>query len=165
MHASDTIVRLTNCVQAVDGDEVTKDLYISTTSGKIIEQPPQGESVPTVHDLGGRILAPGLIEVQLNGALGFTFSEVPGSDAEMGSYVKSYQETCRGLIRTGVTSFLPTLTTGTSESFKRVSWLRLSFSSTGVSCHDDSSASLEFLFVLTGHRINRLCRASRPRGI
>jgi N-acetylglucosamine-6-phosphate deacetylase len=116
---SDTIVRFKNYIQGLDGAEETKDLYISTTTGRIVQKPLQDANI-VVQDLGGRILSPGLIEVQLNGAMGFNFSEIPDSDAELESYVKSYQDTCRGLIRTGVTSFLPTLTTAASHSFKRV---------------------------------------------
>ncbi|OCT50195.1 putative N-acetylglucosamine-6-phosphate deacetylase [Cladophialophora carrionii] len=112
-------IRFTRGVLAKNGQEVEEDLYISQSTGKIVEGTSRDGPV-VVEDLGGRILAPGLIEVQLNGAMGFNFSEVPESDIKMGEYANSYTKTCQGLIKTGVTSFLPTVTTAPSDIFKRV---------------------------------------------
>ncbi|KAJ9149106.1 Glucosamine-6-phosphate isomerase [Pleurostoma richardsiae] len=118
--ATDTpsIVRFTNCVLAFDGTEQPDDLYICQAAGKIVPKPSPSEPVRTV-DLGGRLLSPGLIDVQLNGAMGLNFSDVPATEPEMAGYAEAVDRTFTGLIKTGVTSLLPTLVTAKSEVFKR----------------------------------------------
>ena len=113
------LVRFTNCTLAFDGESITRDLYICGTSGKILEEP-SAEQVTTTIDLGGRVLSPGLIDVQLNGAIGVNFSDVPATDEGMEGYITGLRNTFVGLIKTGVTSFLPTLVTAKSDDFKRV---------------------------------------------
>jgi len=58
-------------------------------------------------DLGGKILSPGLIDAQLNGAFGCDFSSIP-DDPSM--YGKTIRLVNKSLITTGVTSYVPTLT-------------------------------------------------------
>jgi N-acetylglucosamine-6-phosphate deacetylase len=70
-----------------------------------------------VIDLGGRILAPGLIDVQLNGAQGFDFS-VPKASKE--EYDEGLRMVNKGLARTGVTSYLPTVVSSTPEVYWKV---------------------------------------------
>ena len=67
-----------------------------------------------VIDLGGRILSPGFIECQLNGAFGFNFSTL----LEPSVYAKKLRDVNRQLVRTGVTSYIPTLTSQRSEIYK-----------------------------------------------
>jgi N-acetylglucosamine-6-phosphate deacetylase len=76
--------------------------------------------VQKVIDLGGRLLCPGMIDIQLNGALGFDFSTVPDTDEGMPAYAATYADVCRGWIKTGVTSFLPTVVTNPSNAFQKV---------------------------------------------
>lgn len=68
-------------------------------------------------NLGGRIISPGLIDVQLNGAFGFNFSQIP-EDAS--SYGKTLREVNKQLIKTGVTAYLPTLTSEKQEVYHQV---------------------------------------------
>jgi N-acetylglucosamine-6-phosphate deacetylase len=70
-----------------------------------------------VIDLGGRIISPGLIDIQLNGAYGFDFSVAPEQISEYG---KELARLNKSLIRTGVTSYLPTLTSQKSEVYHKV---------------------------------------------
>ena len=72
------IVKFTNC-RLVRGDQLVKeDLFVCSYTGKILDS--QGafytkNVVPDqVIDLCGSIIAPGFIDVQLNGAFGFDFS-------------------------------------------------------------------------------------------
>jgi N-acetylglucosamine-6-phosphate deacetylase len=113
-------IRFTNCVLALDGTEVKKDLYISPTTGKILPDEPPPNDVQQVIDLGGRLLSPGMIDIQLNGALGFDFSTVPEMDEGMPAYASTYLDVCKGWIKTGVTSFLPTIVTNPSTAFQKV---------------------------------------------
>ena len=59
-----------------------------------------------IVDLNGKILCPGFIDVQFNGAFGFDFSTIP---EDMGQYHKGLKRLNRHLVRTGVTSYLPTI--------------------------------------------------------
>lgn len=114
------ITKFTNC-RLVRGDQlVNQDLWVSADTGKILESQEAFYThyvVPDqVIDLGGRIVAPGFIDVQLNGALGFDFSVL---HEDMAQYGKEFRRVNRGLIRTGVTSYLPTLTSQRSEVYQK----------------------------------------------
>jgi adenine deaminase len=119
--ADGRITKLTNC-RLVEGDSlVERDLLISVTSGKIIHGQEafyvQHKTPDTVIDLGGRIVAPGFIDVQVNGAAGFDFSVLPD---DMADYFAGVRRVNKALIQTGVTSYLPTLTSQRSEVYWKV---------------------------------------------
>jgi len=80
------------------------DLWVS--DGKIV---PPGKADKEV-DLQGQILAPGFIDLQLNGAFGKDFS----SDVEI------VDEVAKELPRYGVTSFLPTLVSCSGEQYREI---------------------------------------------
>lgn len=98
---------------------VEEDLWISSTTGKILHSQEvfyDYHVVPDeVIDLKGKILAPGFIDVQLNGAFGFDFSTVPQNDITL--YQKGLKTLNKQLIRTGVTSYLPTLPSQKAEVY------------------------------------------------
>jgi N-acetylglucosamine-6-phosphate deacetylase len=115
------IIKFTNCRLVKNNRIVQEDLWISQKSGRILN----GQKVfyeymaapDYVIDLKGRIVAPGFIDVQLNGAFGFDFSVAP---EDITQYPKNLASLNRNLIRTGVTSYLPTLTSQKSEVYHRV---------------------------------------------
>jgi N-acetylglucosamine-6-phosphate deacetylase len=117
----DVITRFTNCRLLRHNSLVRADLWVSSLTGKILD----GQDVfyterrlpDVVVDLGNRILSPGMIDVQLNGAFGINFSDVP---EEEGSFPKKLKEVNRQLISTGVTSYLPTMTSQKSEVYHKV---------------------------------------------
>ncbi|KAJ9198280.1 CAZyme family CE9 [Paecilomyces variotii] len=115
------ITKFTNCRIPKGKELVEQDLWIDSTSGKILkDQEAFYElklSPDQVIDLGGRILAPGLIESQLNGAYGFDFSVPQSSRAE---YEEGLRAATRALARTGVTSYLPTLVSSLPEVYRKV---------------------------------------------
>lgn len=95
----------------VKGDQLVEgDLWISSVTGKILHSQEvfyEHHVVPDeIVDLKGKILAPGFIDVQFNGAFGFDFSTIP---EDMDTYAKGVKTLNRHLVRTGVTSYLPTL--------------------------------------------------------
>ncbi len=95
----------------VKGDQlVEEDLWVSSVTGKILHSQQvfyEHHVVPDeVIDLNGKILCPGFIYVQLNGAFGFDFSTV---SYDMTRYQEGLKRLNRHLVRTGVTSYLPTL--------------------------------------------------------
>lgn len=118
------VIKFTNCYLINGGSEpVYGDLWISSTSGKILngQELLYGERAEPdeIVDLGGRILAPGFIDVQLNGAYGFDFSVIPEEGTT--AYAKGVQRVNRNLVRAGVTSYLPTMTSQLPEVYHKVS--------------------------------------------
>ncbi|KAL2150865.1 hypothetical protein VTH82DRAFT_7428 [Thermothelomyces myriococcoides] len=115
------ITKLTNC-RLLRGDElVWDDIWVSSSTGKIIRSQSAfyDELImpDQVIDLGGRIVSPGFIECQLNGAFGFNFSTMTD---DMSQYGKQLRELNKKLAQTGVTSYVPTVTSQTSELYKKV---------------------------------------------
>jgi N-acetylglucosamine-6-phosphate deacetylase len=115
------ITKFTNCRLVKGNSLVAEDLWVDSATGRILDgqamfyhdlaQP--GETI----DLGGRILAPGMIECQLNGAFGFNFSTLMD---DMAQYGKKVKELNRRLISTGVTSYVPTITSQRPELYQKV---------------------------------------------
>ena len=83
--------------RGVDGGPID----ISIVDGVVSE----GRLEGPVLDASGLVVAPGFIDVQVNGAFGFDFTEDPASIWDAG----------RALPRTGVTSFCPTIITAPHE--------------------------------------------------
>ena len=115
------IIKFVNC-RLVKGDElVDEDLWISSKTGKIIQSQIafyQHQTIPDeIIDLQGRILAPGFIDVQLNGYAGFSFSVVPD---DITGYVKGFRRVNKSLIESGVTSYLPTFPSAHREVYHKV---------------------------------------------
>jgi N-acetylglucosamine-6-phosphate deacetylase len=116
-----TITKFTNC-RLIKGDElVEQDLWVSSLTGKIVRSQEVfygDQAIPDITiNLGGRIISPGLIDVQLNGAFGFNFSQIPEDPS---SYGKTLRHVNRSLIQTGVTSYLPTLTSEKQDVYHQV---------------------------------------------
>jgi len=115
------ITKFTNCLLVKGNELIKEDLWISSVTGKILngQQLLYGHRTApdNIVDLKGRILSPGFIDVQLNGAYGFDFSVIP-DEGEAG-YGKGVQRVNKGLITTGVTSYLPTLTSQRSEVYHK----------------------------------------------
>jgi N-acetylglucosamine-6-phosphate deacetylase len=111
LESGGSITKFTNCRLVKGNDLVEQDLWVSSITGKILKSQQEFYSHHTIPDrvidLGGRIISPGLIDVQLNGAFGFNFSTAPDDKA---SYCKTLRQVNRSLITTGVTSYLPTIT-------------------------------------------------------
>lgn len=121
-HKPSGIVKFTNCRLLTGNELVYEDLWISSTSGKILngQQLLYEERVApeNIINLQGRILSPGLIDVQLNGAFDFDFSVIPEDGVV--AYGKGVSRVNRKLVATGVTSYLPTLTSQRPEVYHKV---------------------------------------------
>ncbi|KAI1446091.1 carbohydrate esterase family 9 protein [Annulohypoxylon stygium] len=113
------ITKFTNCRILKNDKLVNEDLWVNSITGKIIRSQAAFYDdfiLPDeVINLGGRILAPGLIECQLNGAFGFNFSTL----LEPAVYAKKVKELNKKMVQTGVTSYVPTITSQRSELYKR----------------------------------------------
>ncbi|KHO01759.1 N-acetylglucosamine-6-phosphate deacetylase [Metarhizium album ARSEF 1941] len=115
------LTKFTNC-RLVKGDAlVTEDLWVSSTTGTVINS--QATFFDELNlpdrtiDLGGRVISPGMIECQLNGAFGFNFSTLLD---DMSQYGKKVNEVNKLLVQTGVTSYIPTVTSQRPELYQKV---------------------------------------------
>lgn len=122
IHVPPRVTKFTNCRLLKGRQLVNQDLWIDAQSGTILQdqQAFYDHSVTPnqVVDLSGRILAPGFIEAQLNGAQGFDFS-VPQPSKE--EYDEGLRMVNKELVKTGVTSYLPTVTSQLPEVYHQVS--------------------------------------------
>jgi N-acetylglucosamine-6-phosphate deacetylase len=113
------ITKFTNCRILKGGRLVEEDLWVNSVTGKIVRSQAAFYDDLNLPDktinLGGRIISPGFIECQLNGAYGFNFSTL----LEPAVYAKKVRDLSRRLVQTGVTSYVPTITTQTSELYKK----------------------------------------------
>ncbi|KAF8511984.1 Metallo-dependent hydrolase [Gautieria morchelliformis] len=112
--SSNTLVCFTNCRLALeDGTLVARDLWIDEERGIILDAQKtffeDGRRPDTTVDLGGDILSPGFIDIQINGGYGFDFSIFHNEDAA--AYEAGVRMVARKIVETGVTSLLPTIIT------------------------------------------------------
>ncbi|KZP27636.1 carbohydrate esterase family 9 protein [Athelia psychrophila] len=103
----------TNCLLARDdGSFHPADLWIDERTGLILDAQKtffaRGERPARTVDLGGNILSPGFMDIQINGAYGVDFSLHDGDDA---AYVRGLAEVSRRIVETGVTALVPTIVT------------------------------------------------------
>ncbi|CAM1507569.1 Fc.00g072100.m01.CDS01 [Cosmosporella sp. VM-42] len=110
--------RFTNGRIVQGAELVAQDLWVDSISGKICDGPPDSLEATDfkVMDLNGRILAPGFIDIQINGAFGFDFSN---SDciADPKKFQQGLHDLNQRLIQTGTTSYLPTMTSQFSKTY------------------------------------------------
>ncbi|KAH8828360.1 Metallo-dependent hydrolase [Flagelloscypha sp. PMI_526] len=107
------LVRFTNCLLArEDGSLVRQDLWFDQAKGIIVDAQAtffQKKQRPdTTIDLGGNILSPGFLDIQINGAYGFDFSEFNGDEQ---GYRQNLEMVARRIVQTGVTALVPTIIT------------------------------------------------------
>jgi N-acetylglucosamine-6-phosphate deacetylase len=118
MTSSSIVTKFTNGLLFCNGELLDGDLLVESYTGKIL----RGQSAfyesqlhpDQIIDLAGKIVSPGFIDVQLNGAHGFDFS-VPSQ-----RYAERVKETNRLLVKSGVTSYLPTIVSSKPEVYQSV---------------------------------------------
>ena len=105
---------LTHC-RIYTGHQILDDHAIVINDGMIECVCPQSELPDTLpsHDLGGASVAPGFIDLQLNGCGGVQFND--SIDAISVATLETMQQANQ---RSGCTSFLPTLITSSDEFIK-----------------------------------------------
>ncbi|KAI7686513.1 hypothetical protein SSS_09952 [Sarcoptes scabiei] len=99
------LVRFRNARLIRNGKMIIDDLWIQ--NGKIIDPEPiffdRKQNASICIDCNQMIIAPGYIDIQINGGFGYDFS-TPTNDIS-----HSIENVARNLVRFGVTSFCPTL--------------------------------------------------------
>lgn len=71
-------------------------------------------------DLSGAVLSAGFVEAQLNGAFGLDFSDTNYGDGSDDAFIAGLRYVERQLLKTGVTSFCPTLPSTYPHVYRRV---------------------------------------------
>ncbi|KAI0705312.1 Metallo-dependent hydrolase [Cerioporus squamosus] len=113
MSSPNGLICFTNCLlPQEDGGLVEKDLWIDERRGVILDSQKtfflRKERPDRVIDLGGNILSPGFLDIQINGAYNFDFSVYEGDDE---TYRAGLHRVAEKIVETGVTSLLPTIIT------------------------------------------------------
>ena len=114
------LIKFTNCRLAVNGTLVEKDLWVDSAKGVIIDSQKcfyDHHAMPdhTVN-LGGKIISPGFIDIQINGAMGMDFSAFKDNE----TYSSGVKLVNKFLVRFGVTAYCPTLTSQYPDIYKQV---------------------------------------------
>lgn len=112
---------LTNC-RIYTGQEVLEDHAVVIDDDKIVKICTESEIPPdiAVEDLHGAMLAPGFIDIQLNGCGGVQFNETLDSLS-----IKTLEIMQKTNLMSGCTSYLPTLITSDDEfMYKAVDVMR-----------------------------------------
>lgn len=110
---SNDLICFTNCfLPQEDGTLIEKDLWIDERRGVILDAQRtfflRKERPNTIIDLGGNILSPGFIDIQINGGFGFDFSVYEGDDQ---TYRDGLKLVAERIVETGVTALVPTIIT------------------------------------------------------
>ena len=112
------ILKFINGVVVSENDLVKRDLVVDSESGQILDLKSTSDEpqlMPdSIIDLKGKILSPGFIDVQLNGSHEFDFS-VPSA-----AYAEELRSVNRLLLRSGVTSYMPSVTSSRPEVYPAV---------------------------------------------
>lgn len=122
MSTSNGLVCFTNCLlPQEDGGLIEKDLWIDEHRGVILDSQltffERRERPDRIIDLGGNILSPGLIDIQINGAYGFDFSVYDGDDE---AYRQGMKLVAEKIVETGVTSLVPTIITQQKSLYPKI---------------------------------------------
>ncbi|KAF9243169.1 carbohydrate esterase family 9 protein [Melanogaster broomeanus] len=123
LESSNGLVCFTNCLlPQEDGSLVEKDLWIDERRGSHLGCSSgtfflRKERPDKIVDLGGNILSPGYIDIQINGGFGFDFSVYEGDDQ---AYRNGLKLVAERIIETGVTSLVPTIITQEKSLYPRL---------------------------------------------
>ncbi|XP_065575850.1 N-acetylglucosamine-6-phosphate deacetylase-like [Artemia franciscana] len=111
-----SLIQFRNCRIFIDKKLVNRDLWVK--DGKIIDAEKlffeKNSTAGHFVDCGGRILAPGFIDLELNGGWGLDFSEEAGDMAEKINQVR------RNILKHGVTAFCPAIISSTPSVYKQI---------------------------------------------
>ena len=121
--SSSEIVRLWNCRQLCNGTLKSRDLWIR--DGFLVDSNSaffKERLAPSWQlDCGGLIVAPGFLELQINGGYGVDFSALNEDQEHSGGTLASgIERVGRQLIRHGVTAFCPTIISSDPQVYKQL---------------------------------------------
>lgn len=108
-------IQFVNCRQCVNGALIRAPLTVDSEGIIITNDQPLPPDVEII-DLQDSIVAPGFLELQINGALGFHFAHY----SDQAVYEANVARLAKYLPSTGVTGFYPTVPTVSSDVFRHV---------------------------------------------
>lgn len=106
-----TYTKFTNGYLCDEGKLVYGELYIDNTTKRIVEKPSE-ELIQNIVDLNGLVLAPGFIDIQINGIYGVNFSSLKSKQL--------YKDVMQKYVTTGVTAICPTVTSNFPDIYDKV---------------------------------------------
>ncbi|CAG8533916.1 17168_t:CDS:2 [Dentiscutata heterogama] len=115
----DRLIKIVNA-RLIRDHKIINDDVLYLCNGKIID--PQtyfftfGDLPDVVIDAKGLLVAPGFIDVQINGAFGVDFSQCQNEEKMR----KGIDNVARGLMKYGCTSFVPTIISSGIEVYQKV---------------------------------------------
>lgn len=113
------VTKFHNCLILRDHKIVKEDILVR--NGKFLDPEPlffdEKKSAEISIDCAGLLIAPGLIDLQINGGFGVDFSHDIRSEKEA---EKCLEIVAKGLLKYGVTSFCPTLVTSPKEVYHQI---------------------------------------------
>ena len=113
------VIKFTNCFILRDHNIIKED--INVRDGKFIDPEPlffdEKKEPDQVVDCNGLLMAPGLIDIQINGGFGIDFSHDIRSQEEAD---RCLGIVAKGLTSYGVTSFCPTLVTSPKVAYHKM---------------------------------------------
>ncbi|KAJ3533137.1 hypothetical protein NMY22_g7457 [Coprinellus aureogranulatus] len=132
MTSSNGLVGFTNCfLLQEDGTLLQSDLWVDEGTGLILDAKKtffkERKRPEKMIDLGGNILSPGFLDIQINGGYGFDFSVYEGDEL----YREGMQTMAERIVETGVTSLLPTVITQERSLYPKLLPLLKPFSTPG----------------------------------
>ena len=110
------VLRFTNCRVLREGELRQEDLWVQggvIVSAQKLFWARRETAADATIDCEGNILAPGFIDLQLNGGFGFDFSTA--SDLPHG-----LTKVAGGVLKYGCTAFMPTVITSSTESYRAI---------------------------------------------
>lgn len=101
--------------------KIVDDSYVWIQDGKIIDAFhsffDNHQEPDTIIDAQGCIISPGYIDLQINGAFGYDFSEVDGPIEKL---TQDIAFVAKGLLQFGCTAFCPTVVTSAPQVYSKV---------------------------------------------
>ncbi|CAG8437976.1 6820_t:CDS:2 [Ambispora gerdemannii] len=114
------VTKIINC--RLIRDKIIYDDVLYLQNGTIIDPLVNffecGEEPTRVIDAKGALVAPGFIDIQVNGGFGFDFSQCEVGGEQV--YVENMKKIARRLLKFGCTSFMPTLISSASEVYHKI---------------------------------------------
>ncbi|GAB7352817.1 hypothetical protein MBLNU459_g3432t1 [Dothideomycetes sp. NU459] len=114
MSGSGWFTTFMNCRLCVGGELIEDQLVVSDDTGLIL--PRTGYIGGDAVDLEEGIIAPGFLELQTNGLLGFHFTHFTSEE----QYAAEVDKAAKFLVTQGVTGFWGTIPTVSSDDFKKI---------------------------------------------
>ncbi|KAI8071479.1 hypothetical protein BC940DRAFT_270260 [Gongronella butleri] len=101
--------------------QLVENEYLWFQDGKLVDARDmffrQRKEADEIIDARGQIVAPGYLDIQINGSYGIDFADHDGSEAKLQADI---DKVAKGLLQDGCTAFCPTVVTSSPEVYAKV---------------------------------------------